>query len=290
MWLRLFEQPGGEHERDVNHDEHQEPDEHEEVQRSCGLDAEHPADPLEPCRERRRHAEPCDERERCGDEDRDEVREELESVVGDPSVFGRPVQRQVLDQHRQRVGKYRPRGRHDATPLTGREQQDVEHETVEQPERSRFRGATNARGRSSAGSREAHLARQADRVLLRRPQRLSGNRLLNAEPVFAGRAVPRPIQPRMVAEDLQPRPDDEDQEEQIEEVLHSDPDRKSRIAFAPAVDGPGVAGNEALDRRNVAQTLRGRHGDDQEDESDRQQPEQVEPPAAADAHTAARCR
>ena len=46
--------------------------------------------------------EPGDERERGGDEDRDEVGEQLQAVVGDPAVLGRPVQRQVLDQHRQR--------------------------------------------------------------------------------------------------------------------------------------------------------------------------------------------
>ena len=126
---------------------------------------------------------------------------------------------------------------------------------------------------------------QADGVLLRRPQRLVGNRLLDAEPVLARRAVPRPVQPRMIAEDLQPRPDDEDQQEQVEEVLHADPDRKAGTRLrAGRLDGARVADDEPLDRRHVAQTLRGRHGDDQDDEPDRQQPEQVEPPVAPDAH------
>ena len=132
--VEVVEQSGREHERDVTHDEHEEPDEHEEMQRSCRLDAEHLADPLEAGRECRGHAEPGDERKRGGDEDRDEVREQLKTVVGDPSVLGRPVQRQVLDQHRQGVGKHRPGSRHHTTPLRRREQQDVEDETVEQPE------------------------------------------------------------------------------------------------------------------------------------------------------------
>ena len=69
------------------------------------------ADPLEPGRQRRRHAQPGDERERGGDEDRDEVGDQLQAVVGDPAVLGRPVQRQVLDQHRHGVGEHVPAGR-----------------------------------------------------------------------------------------------------------------------------------------------------------------------------------
>ena len=51
--VEVVAQAGGEHEEDVHHDEDQEPDEHEEMQRACGLDAEHPTDPLEPGRQRR---------------------------------------------------------------------------------------------------------------------------------------------------------------------------------------------------------------------------------------------
>ena len=45
--VEVVEQPGGEHKGDVDHDEQQEPDQHQEMQGSCRLDAEHPADPLE---------------------------------------------------------------------------------------------------------------------------------------------------------------------------------------------------------------------------------------------------
>ena len=46
----------------------------------------------------------------------------------------RPVQRQVLDQHRQSVREDIPAGRHQTAPLRRREQQDVEHQAVEQPQ------------------------------------------------------------------------------------------------------------------------------------------------------------
>ena len=95
----------------------------------------HPADPLEAGRQRRRHAQPGDQGQRRGDEDGDEVGDQLQAVVGHPAVLGRPVQRQVLDQHRQGVGEHVPAGRHQPLPPAGREQQDVEDHAVEQPQR-----------------------------------------------------------------------------------------------------------------------------------------------------------
>ena len=127
------------------------------------------------------------------------------------------------------------------------------------------------------------LAGQADGVLLRRPQRVGGNRFLDAEPVAARGAVPGPVQPRMIAEDLQSGADDEDQQEQVEEVLNPDPDRQSRMAYGVGRrDGARIAGDEVLHRRHVTQALGGRDRDDQDHESDRQQPQQVEPPALSD--------
>jgi hypothetical protein len=48
--VEVGQQAGREHHRRVDHDEDQEPDEHEEVQRARDLDAEGLADPLEPRR------------------------------------------------------------------------------------------------------------------------------------------------------------------------------------------------------------------------------------------------
>jgi len=73
--VEIAQQAGGEHQCDVDDDEQQEPDQHEEVQRTRRLDAQHRADPPIPGRQRRGHPQTDDERHRCGDEDRDEVGE-----------------------------------------------------------------------------------------------------------------------------------------------------------------------------------------------------------------------
>ena len=235
------------------HDEHEEPDQHQEVQRSCRLNAQQLADPLEASRQGRGHAEPGDERGRCGDKDRDEVGEQLKTVVGDPAVLGRPVQRQVLDQYRHCIRKHSPGGRHHPTPLSGREQQDIEDEAVEQPQRIGPEMPPAGQADRVADPRQPDLSRQADRVLLRRPQRLVRNRLLDAKPVLAGSAVPRPVQPRMITEDLQSRPDDEDQQEQVEEVLHANPDRQPGTRLGAR--GPTVPGYRTM-KRSTDGTLR----------------------------------
>ena len=143
------------------------------------------------------------------------------------------MQRQVLDQHRDGVGEHLPAGGHDASPLAGGEDQDVEHGAVEQPQRvdAQVPPASEPDGVPDTG--QPDLAGQANRVLLRRPQRIGRYRLLNAEPVPAGGAVARPVQAWVVGEDLQARTDDEDQQEQIEEVLHPDPDRQRGSVWAP---------------------------------------------------------
>ena len=200
--------------------------------------------------------EPGDERERGGDEDGDEVGDQLQAVVGRPAVLGRPVQREVLDQHRQRVGEHVPAGRHEALPPAGREQQDVEDHAVEQPQRVDAEVPPARQADRVAKPRQADLARKADRVLLGRPQRVGRHRLLDPEPVPAGRGVPRPVQPRVVGEDLHARADDEDHEEQVEEVLPSRPGGEARRRVGSRrLDGPGVALDEVLYRGLTAQAL-----------------------------------
>ena len=202
---------------------------------------------LEPRRQRGRHAEPGDERERRGDEDGDEVGEQLQAVVGDPAVVERPVQREVLDQHRDGVREDIPARRHESPPLAAREQQDVEDEAVEQPEHVDAEMPPAREADRVAKPRQPDLRRQADRVLLRRPQRIGRHRLLDAKPVPAGRRVARPVQPRMIGEDLHAGADDEDQQEQIEEVLQPQPDRETRRHVrVRRLDGPGVPRDEVL--------------------------------------------
>jgi len=75
----------------------------------------------------------------------------------------------------------------------------------------------------------------------------------------------------MVRQDLQPRPDDEDHEQQVENVRHRDPDRQARIALrAGRRDGPRVLVDEVLHRRDATQALAGRDQRDEDDEADRQ--------------------
>ena len=113
----------------------------------------------------------------------------------------------------------------------------------------------------------------------------AGHRLLDPEPVPARGAVPRPVQPGVVGEDLQARADDEHHEEQVEEVLPSHPDRETRWPRACAGrDRARVAAMNRWTDGSPRSPFADRDRDDQQHEPDRQQPEQVEPPAATDPH------
>jgi hypothetical protein len=114
-------------------------------------------------------------------------------------------------------------------PLAGRERQHVEDRAVEQPQGVHAQVPPAGKPDRVPDPGQPDLTTQADGVLLRCPERVGGNRFLDAEPVFTRGAVPRPVQPRVVAEDLDAGADDEDQQEQVEEVLHANPDRQSRM-------------------------------------------------------------
>ncbi len=284
--VEVVEQAGREHQRDVDDDEEHEPDHHEEVQRARRLDAEHLADALEASRQGGRHAESGHERERGGHEDRDEVREQLQAVVDDPAAFGRPVQRQVLDQHRRGVGKHAPTRGYDAPPLWRREQQDVEDQPVDQPQDIGAQVPPAGQADRMTQTRQPDLCRQADGVLFGGPKWIGRYRSLGAQPLLARRAVAGPVEPRMVREYLEAGPNHEEHQEQVEEVLPSDPRRESGVRrCVRRFDGPGVSLDESLHGRHAAQTFRGRDRDEQEREADWQEPEQVEPLTAANAHS-----
>ena len=200
--VQVDHQTGGEHQRHVDDDEEEEPDEHEEVQRARRLDAEDRADALEARGKRRRHAKSGDEGERRGDKDGDEIGDQLEAVVRRPAVIGRPVQREVLDQHGQGVRKHVPGRRDEPLPAAGREQQDVEHHAVEEPDSVDAQMPPACESDRVAKPRKTDVAREADRILLGRPERVGRHRLLDSEPVPPGRRVPRPVQARMIRQDL----------------------------------------------------------------------------------------
>ncbi len=184
--VEIHEQAGGEHQGHVHHDEHQEPGQHEEMQRPGGLDAEVPAHPPEAGRKGRGHAQPCHQGERRGDEDGDEVGEDLQAVVSGPAVVDGPVQREVLDEDRRRVRQHVPARGHEAFPPAGREQQGIEDGAVGQPQDVDAEMPPPGQADGVAEPGQADLAREADRILLGRPQRIGRYRLLDAKPVPAG--------------------------------------------------------------------------------------------------------
>src|SRR6185312_9655805 len=113
------------------------------------------------------------------------------------------------------------------------------------------------------------------------PQRVVRRYRGHAQPLLARLAVALPVQPRMVDEDLPPRPDDEEHEEDVEEVLPADPGRYARVG--QRVRGQyltGEARDEVLDGGHVAQALPDGDQDDESHEADGRHPQEVEPPAA----------
>jgi len=239
----------------------------------------------EPGRQGRGHPEAGEDRQRRGDEHGEEVGEQLQPVVHDPPGFQGPVQGQVLDAHRHCVREHLPAGRDQAPPLPGREQQHVEDDAVGQPQGVHPEVPPPGQPDGMADPGQPDLPGQADGILLRRPQRISGNRFLDPEPVPARGAVPGPVQPGMIGEDLHSRPDDEHQQEQIQEVLHIHPPRQPGLGLGRGSRGDaGVGGDEPLHGSGGPQPLRGGDPHDQEHEPDRQQPAEVEPPVPPDPH------
>ena len=78
-------------------------------------------------------------------------------------------------------------------------------------------------------ARDAEPTRQGHRIVLGGPNPVLRDRVLEAEPLRAGSAVPMPIEPRMIGQDLDSGADDEHHEEHIQEVLQLQPPRKAGI-------------------------------------------------------------
>ena len=169
-------------------------------------------------------------------------------------------------------------------PLPGDEQQHVEHHAVEQEDDVGPQVPPAGQSDRVAHPRQADARRQTDGVLLRRPQRVLGHRLLHPEPLVSGRAVAGPVQAGVVGEDLQAGAHDEDHQEQVEEVLPAQPRREpGSCTCAPGRVRAGVALDEVGHGGHVAQALGGRDRDHQSDRGDGDQPQQVEPAGPADA-------
>ena len=130
---------------------------------------------------------------------------------------------------------------------------------------------------------DADPARDVDRVLLGGPQRVGRHLLLEPEPLPSGGGVPGPVQPGVVGEDLDGRPDDEGHQEQVEEVLPADPGRDALLAVGRR-DGAGVPLDERLHGGQLAKGLGRGDAHYQEGDAERDQPEQVEPAGPPHPH------
>ena len=80
-----------------------------------------------------------------------------------------------------------------------------------------------------AKSGNAEPSRQSDGVVLGNPDAPLWNRNLKAKPVAPRRAIATPIESRMVGQDLQAGPHEEQHKAHVQEVLKLYPSRKPRI-------------------------------------------------------------
>src|SRR6185312_11287681 len=87
-----------------------------------------------------------------------------------------------------------------------------------------------------ADTRNAEPSRQSYRVILRRPDPIPGYFMLKTEPFGARRAVPVPVQARVVGENLNARPDHQKDQEQVEEMLPSQPRREAVVVPGRGAD------------------------------------------------------
>ena len=194
-------------------DEHDEEQHHREVDATRPLRGERAVQARGILRPDPRQPHARDDREGGGDERDREVRQLLQAVVVDPAVLGRPVERGVLQRRRHRVREHVPRRRHDPHPLArGEQQHDVDH-AVGDPEHV---------------DRLVEPQRQADAAPLVAPRRPEGIRSL-------------------LTTELQPRADDEQQEQAVEEMLPAEPRRDADGRRRGQLGRPGVDVEEALD-------------------------------------------
>ena len=210
------------------------------------------------------------------------------------------MQRPVLNHDRQRVGEDRPCRRHQPLPLVGGKQHPVKCRAVEHPQQvdremppsRRPDRVTNARNAQPLwnGYRVAfgrpHLVRRNEHiqspdlaavpVVFGHPYPVPWNRMQKAEPVGIRRAIPVPIEARMVRQYLDAGPDDEEHEEHIEKVLHPQPQRVAGVNRQRGLGYARIARDELLKPGGLVQPLADRDPEDQDDEGDRYDPQDVD--------------
>src|SRR5581483_1623732 len=102
----------------------------------------------------------------------------------------------------------------------------------------------------------AEPGRQSDRVVLGGPNPSLWHWNLEAEPVGAGGTIAAPIETRMIGQNLQSGPHNEQHKEHIEEVLQLQPPREARVDRWPGLRDSWMMHDESCNVGDIAQTLR----------------------------------
>src|SRR6185437_11019950 len=166
---------------------------------------------------------------RRGDEYREEIGELLQGVIVGPAVIGGEMQRPVLNHHRESVREHRPGRGYQPLPLVGGKEHPVECGAIEHPQlidgemppaRGSYRvpDSRNAEppgnryrvalGRPDLLWRNEHIEGPhllAAPVVLGPPYAIFWNRVQKPKPVGIRRAVPVPVQARMIGQYLDAR-------------------------------------------------------------------------------------
>src|SRR6185437_16024331 len=106
------------------------------------------------------------------------------------------------------------------------------------------------------------------------------DRMQKAEPVGFGRAIPVPIQARVIRQDLNAGPDDEKYKEHIEQVLDSQPQRETAVNRRRGLGYAWIEREELMKPRRRVQTLANRYPEDEDDENERYGPQDIDPSPA----------
>ena len=195
------------------------PSERDEVNRPHRLSIEQLTEPTQLVGDRRALHHASGDRDRRGDENSDEVAELLQAVIAGPTLVDWEVQRRVLDRRRE-CGREHIRGlRHQPPPLISGKQQHIKGGAIDYPEQVDGEMPPPRQPKSMAKARNAKPSRQSDRVVLSGPNPPLRHRDLEAKPIRPRCAVPPPIKPRMVSQNLQASSHDEQHEKHVEKML-----------------------------------------------------------------------
>src|SRR6185437_9695424 len=178
---------------------------------------------------------------------------------------------------RERCGEHAPCHGNQTKPLTGGEYQHVKRNAVDRPQHHDRKMPPTGKPYRMTNAWDAQPARHGHRIVLRGPNSPFRNRILKTEPLRAGRAVPSPIKPRVIGQDLNPRANDEHHEEHVQEVLQLQPPRKPGIDRGRELRDTRVILDEGLDAWKFSQALRESNQENESHGSDWQRPQDADP-------------